>query len=403
MARPSSDVAPVQVGGPEFSAALTSLWLELPLRVAVVRAPPPVGGRVLLASASWVDEAWRSELGRAYGGYCARRDSPGDCLSLFEDGPHWRDEDKRRLALALAVGPVLEGLDTELRAVLDPTRVLATLSVSLVAYMGLLLMPEPVSKGLAAAFTVLMWGYLGWEFFDLLRAYARLHDEAPRAERFAQLREVGERFGRVVGPNTVRILVMVGTVALGDAAAFVARAPRLPGFGQAAARVEVGTGLGVLEVVAGAERVLVSVPEGSLSLVLAPHVVAMASRSAPAGSSAPSRGRLLSNGHRAWGSYSGFKSAMGPAGKGKQWHHVVEQTPGNAKRFGGEALHNTENVMALDETLHSRLSALYSMKFFRITSSRTWTVRQWLSTQSYEAQREFGLLAIENVRSGVWP
>jgi hypothetical protein len=207
----------------------------------------------------------------------------------------------------------------------------------------------------------------------------------------------------VVGPNTVRILVMVGTVAAGDAAALAARAPKLPGFGQASAGVEAGMGLRLVEAATGAERVLVSVPEGSLRLVLAPHVVAMASRSTPAGSPAPSRGRLLPNGHRAWGSYSGFKSAMGPAGKGKQWHHIVEQTPGNVKRFGGEALHNTENISALDESLHTRVSALYSMKFFRITSSRTLTVRQWLGTQSYEAQREFGLLAIENVGSGVWP
>jgi hypothetical protein len=30
------------------------------------------------------------------------------------------------------------------------------------------------------------------------------------------------------------------------------------------------------------------------------------------------------------------------------------------------------------------------------------TVRQWLSTQSYEAQREFGLRVVENVMKGIW-
>ena len=81
----------------------------------------------------------------------------------------------------------------------------------------------------------------------------------------------------------------------------------------------------------------------------------------------------------------------------------MEQTPGNVKRFGGEALHNTENVQALDEALHSRVSAFYSSKAPYVTGSRTLTVRQWLSTQSYEAQREFGELAIENVSNGIWP
>lgn len=30
------------------------------------------------------------------------------------------------------------------------------------------------------------------------------------------------------------------------------------------------------------------------------------------------------------------------------------------------------------------------------------TVRRWLGTQSYEAQRQFGLKAIENIRRGNW-
>ena len=84
------------------------------------------------------------------------------------------------------------------------------------------------------------------------------------------------------------------------------------------------------------------------------------------------------------------------------WHHIVEQTPGNAKRFGGEALHNTENIIALDKALHDKVSAFYSRIRFFITKSTRLTVRQWLSTQSYEAQREFGLLAMENIKNGVW-
>jgi hypothetical protein len=92
---------------------------------------------------------------------------------------------------------------------------------------------------------------------------------------------------------------------------------------------------------------------------------------------------------------------MGKAGPGKEWHHIVEQTPGNAKRFGGEALHNTENVIALDKTLHGKISAFYSSVQWGITKSGL-TVREWLGLQSYEAQREFGLLAMKNVSKGIW-
>ena len=111
-------------------------------------------------------------------------------------------------------------------------------------------------------------------------------------------------------------------------------------------------------------------------------------------------GRLLPNGHRAFGSFRAFKRYLGKAGEGKEWHHIVEKR--NAKRFGSEAIDNTENVIALDKALHERISAFYSSIREGITRSSSLTVRQWLSTQSYEAQREFGLRAIENIRDGVW-
>ncbi|HYO60079.1 MAG TPA: hypothetical protein VEU50_45715 [Archangium sp.] len=397
-----TDFAPVQVSDSELTAALTAFWLNMPLRVATSRPPLYVSRRLALASAPLRGQAWQSDLAQSYGQFCERCGTPGDCLTLFEDGPRLQDDDRRSIALALAVRPALDGVDAELRAMLNPTRVLAILSVTLTGYMGLLLAPEPVTKGLALGFTVLMWGYLGWEFFDLLRAYAQLHEDAPRASTFAELREIGERFGRVIGPNSVRILVMVGTAAIGGTVPLVSKAPKLPGFGQASGAVEASTGFRLLDAATGAERVIVSMPEGTLRLVAAPHVVAMAARSVAAGSPAPTQGRLLPNGHRAWGSFSGFKSAMGSAGTGKQWHHIVEQTPGNVKRFGGEALHNTENVAALGNSIHTRVSAFYSSIQPRITNSNRLTVRQWLSTQSYEAQREFGLLAIKNVLGGIW-
>ncbi|WNG39616.1 hypothetical protein F0U61_42545 [Archangium violaceum] len=296
-------------------------------------------------------------------------------------------------------------MKAEVRAMLSPTRMLTMVSIGITVYMALLLapVPEPVTKGAALVFSAALWGYLGWEFFSVLRAYAQLHEDAPRASSFAELREIGERFGSVIGPNSVRILVLVATAAIGETAALASKAPKLPGFAQASERAAESTGLSLLDAATGAERLVVSVPEGTIRMVLAPQIVAMASRSVSAGSPAPTRGRLLPNGHRAWGSYSGFKSAMGSAGKGKEWHHIVEQTPGNVKRFGSDALHNTENITALDKALHIRVSAFYSSKFLRITGSRTLTVRQWLSTQSYEAQREFGLLAIKNIQNGIWP
>jgi hypothetical protein len=208
--------------------------------------------------------------------------------------------------------------------------------------------PEPVTKGVAAAFSVLLWGYLGWEFFDLLRAYVQLYEDAPRASTFAELREVGERFGRVIGPNSVRILVMVATATIGQTVAHLPKGPNLPGFGQASRTVELNTGLRLMDAAPGAERVIVSVNEGTLRVVLPMTVVAMTAPNGRGRSSSNAAGvtpngeKHLPSRHRAFKSFDAFKNAMGPAGENKAWHHIVEQRRINVERFGAEAIHNTE-------------------------------------------------------------
>jgi hypothetical protein len=79
---------------------------------------------------------------------------------------------------------------------------------------------------------------------------------------------------------------------------------------------------------------------------------------------------------------------MGPAGPGKNWHHIVEQTKGNVAKFGPETLHNTQNVVRLDTAVHRKISAFYSSKP-AFTGGKT--VRQWLSQQSFEEQMQFGI------------
>lgn len=398
-----TDFEPVRLDDAQFRESLSALVLEMPLRVASAQPPLYVGRKLALVSSSLEGEAWHSELERAYGHFCERGGSPGDCLTLFDDGPRLQADDKRSIALALAVGPALEARDAELRVMLSSTQLWTMVSVALSGWLALLVMPEPVSKGVAAVFAVMMWGCLGWEFFDLIRAYVNLSEEAARATTFEELREAGERFGKVIGPNSVRILVLVGTAALGETAALLSKGPKLPGLGQAARRVEARTGVGLLNAAMEAERVIVSVSEGTIRVVLPANAVAVSShngsggRSAANGAGTPKKGKFLQSGHRAFKSFNDFKDAMGSAGKGKQWHHIVEKHQRNVTRFGSEALHNTENIIPLDEAIHTRVSAWYSSK----PQGWNMTVREWVSQQSYEAQREYGLSILR--RFGVVP
>lgn len=58
--------------------------------------------------------------------------------------------------------------------------------------------------------------------------------------------------------------------------------------------------------------------------------------------------------------------ALGPAGPGQHWHHLVEQTPANIARFGPQSVHNTQTVVRLDAGVHRQISGFYS-------SIRLWT------------------------------
>ncbi|WP_370457325.1 hypothetical protein [Corallococcus sp. AB038B] len=333
------------------------------------------------------------ELTRAYLRWCERTGRPGDCLRLLQEGPTVNGDGRYALAMALAQGAVLEELLDAFKDMADPQAMLTTVLWTWTTYMVLLAVPEPFSKGLAAVMTATLIAYVGVDtFWSLIVGFKQLVEAADRATTFSALREAGERYGKVMGRNAARAFVLLATAAIGSTApGLAAKVPQLPGAALATVQAESQMGLR-FAAVGSVETVAVSA--GTVTVALAPGAVAMA---ANGGGPTPPAGTP-----RGWGSFSGFKKAQGPAGPGKEWHHIVEQTPGNVQRFGPQALHNTENVIPLDKRLHTDVSGFYSSVRYFITQSYTRTVRQWLSTQPYEAQREFGLLAIENVRKGVW-
>ena len=104
-----------------------------------------------------------------------------------------------------------------------------------------------------------------------------------------------------------------------------------------------------------------------------------------------------SNGFR---TFSHFKSVFGKAGIGQAWHHIVEQTI-NSGRFAPHLLHNPANLLNIPHgagSLHSKVSAYYSSKLPGLTGGKT--VREWLSTKSFEEQFQFGIDVIKAFGGG---
>jgi hypothetical protein len=101
-------------------------------------------------------------------------------------------------------------------------------------------------------------------------------------------------------------------------------------------------------------------------------------------------------GGRGFSSFPSLKQALGPAGEGKQWHHIVEQS--QVGKFGPQAIHNTDNVVAIPRDIHEKISAYYSSKQDFAGGQ---IVRQWLGTQSFEQQRSFGQQILRNYGVGL--
>jgi RHS repeat-associated protein len=94
--------------------------------------------------------------------------------------------------------------------------------------------------------------------------------------------------------------------------------------------------------------------------------------------------------------FQAFKNAYGPAGEGMEWHHIVGQTPGNIAQFGPRAIHTIGNMIPVAEKIHrgkDSISALYSSKQ---AFADGMIVREWLASQSFEAQRQFGLQVLQD-------
>ncbi|MBN8232455.1 hypothetical protein JYK02_33565 [Corallococcus macrosporus] len=363
---PPSPVRAVEVGAGAFEKALTELVLGTPLHLRASR------------SGSWVRASYStSDADRAFGGFCEPGLRRGDCISLLEDVMGLSDWDKFGVALALSLEPLKASISRAVEDTLAPQLFYSVIATGLVTWAALAANPEPAFTKGAALVSALLLVYLGAEtFLELIDASQDLKLATDGASTWEELDESGQRFAARVGPSIARVLVLATTVAVshgmtGGASLLAARLSTLPNFPGASS---IGVQVASLDQVRA-----VSVSGGVITLALPSTAVAMVAK----GSGAPPG---------SWNSFSAFKRARGPAGPGKQWHHIVEQTDGNVRRFGPQALHNTENVIAMDEVVHQRISAYYSSKDARF--SATQTVRQWLSGQSFQAQRDFGMTVL---------
>ncbi|WP_224361184.1 AHH domain-containing protein [Hyalangium versicolor] len=208
----------------------------------------------------------------------------GDCLGGALVGGRYLDMQGRYVwALALSKSPVLDEMK---RALGDMANFRAVFGAALWAgaSMLLILVLNPLAPGLVAAIGVGLVLYVGYEtLHSLISGWYRLMEDVKAARTFEEIRDAGERFGKVIGTESARALVMLVMAAIGQTAqGFASKLPTLPGSAQVAVQAETQMGLS-LPALAEVEELAVTA-EG-VRVVLPPGAVAMAGR--PSGGEDP--------------------------------------------------------------------------------------------------------------------
>ncbi|RKH17351.1 hypothetical protein D7X74_12780 [Corallococcus sp. CA047B] len=257
--------APVEVDEEAFRQAVAQLVLETRLDVAS-------GRHVLLASAGGVVDGVRGTTSERI---CEGLEAREACLGLLGRGFASGVMERRMMALSFAFDTVWEGVADVIQDLMDPAALRTMVTATVGSALVMLVMPEPITKIVALALTASLIAYLGaGPVWNLGQGFLRLMDESEAARSPEELKEVGHRFGRVLGSNGARVLVLVALTAMGGRNALAAQGPRMPGFAQAAARAEVEGGFQLARVFSGEVRSLSMPAAGVLNVTLAPTAVA---------------------------------------------------------------------------------------------------------------------------------
>ena len=101
--------------------------------------------------------------------------------------------------------------------------------------------------------------------------------------------------------------------------------------------------------------------------------------------------RAFKLGGKEFKTFKQAKAFLGPAGEGKHWHHIVEQSQIKKSGFKSTKINNTNNLIAIDDKIHAKISGHYSSKEY----SSGKIVRNHLAGQSFGNQYKYGVKMIK--------
>jgi hypothetical protein len=186
------------------------------------------------------------ETAEEYRLWCQRvHHSYGDCLGGALVGGRYLDMHGRYIwALALSKSPVLDEMKQALGEMVEVREIINTVLWTL-GSMLLIMALNPVAPALVAVVGLGMILYVGYDTIrNLVTGWIDLMDAVKVATTFEQIRDAGERFGKIIGREAARAFAMLLMAAIGSTAKlFAAKVPTLPGSAQVAMQAEGKAGI----------------------------------------------------------------------------------------------------------------------------------------------------------------
>jgi len=207
----------------------------------------------------------------------------GDCLGGALVAGKYLDLHGRYMwAMAMSKSPVLEEFEKALGEMVSLQAMMQAAVWTVVTLLVLLALPEPVTKFVAAWATLALIVLVGAKtLYNLVAAWFQLQEDVKVATTAEEIREAGEKFGKLFSREAAQAFAMMAMVLLTHTAqGFAKQVATLPGSAQASMNAAAQEGILLSEVTA-AESVAVTA-EG-FSVAMPPFAVAMTAKGARPG------------------------------------------------------------------------------------------------------------------------
>ncbi|MFY0582877.1 AHH domain-containing protein [Cystobacter fuscus] len=270
-----ADTDPIELDEAGFKRAVAQLVLDMNMNVMHEESGQDTRLSLLASAGGMVDGARGLTMAPSYARMCQQQGAPGASLNLLAGELRLESTELLMLSLSFAFDTVWDGVEEAIKDFANPAALRAMVVSMVGTALVMLVAPEPVTKLVAIVLTASLIAYLGTgPVWNLGQGFLRLMKESRNARTISELEDVGHRFGKVLGDNGARVLVIAAFAVLGGQNTTAAQGSKLPGAAQATLRAQVEGGFKLSAAWAGEVQSIAIPSAGVLNVALAPTAVA---------------------------------------------------------------------------------------------------------------------------------